>query len=78
LDALQAALRDPEQLQRRARWFAQELVLVAQAALMLRHASTSAASAFVASRFGGDWGMVLGADCGTSEPAALLRDVGVP
>ncbi|MBZ0226236.1 MAG: acyl-CoA dehydrogenase family protein [Comamonas sp.] len=77
LDGLQAALRDPEQLARRARWFAQELVLVAQAALMLRHASAQAAAAFVASRFGGDWGMVLGANCGTSDPAALLREAWV-
>jgi len=77
LDGLQAALRDPEQLARRARWFAQELVLVAQAALMLRHASAQAATAFVASRFGGDWGMVLGANCGTSDPAALLREAWV-
>ena len=74
VEGLRAALERPGQLEPQARRFAQRLVLTVQACLMLRHAGSRAAGAFIASRFSPDWGAVLGADCGTNDPAALLHD----
>lgn len=71
---LRAAVAQPPQaLEREARRFTQRLALTVQASLMLRHADSAAASAFIASRFDADWGAVAGAACGTGDPAALLR-----
>ncbi|GGH52321.1 acyl-CoA dehydrogenase [Comamonas phosphati] len=71
---LRAAVTQPPQaLEREARRFTQRLALTVQASLMLRHADSAAASAFIASRFDADWGPVTGVACGTDDPAALLR-----
>ena len=71
---LRAALQlPPETLERQARRFAQRLALTAQGCLMLQHASTEAASAFISSRFDPDWGPVMGITSGSHDPAALLR-----
>lgn len=71
---LRAALQlPPETLERQARRFAQRLALTVQGCLMLQHASTAAASAFIGSRFDPDWGPVMGITSGSHDPAALLR-----
>ncbi len=71
---LRAALQlPPETLERQARRFSQRLALTAQGCLMLQHASTEAASAFIGSRFDPDWGPVMGITSGSHDPAALLR-----
>lgn len=71
---LRAALQlPPDTLERQARRFAQRLALTAQGCLMLQHASTEAASAFIGSRFDPDWGPVMGITSGSNDPAALLR-----
>ena len=61
LASLEAMLRvDPEQLQGMGRLFAQSLVTVGQATLLLRHAPSWVAEAFMATRLGPSWGAVLG------------------
>ncbi|MBS7781634.1 acyl-CoA dehydrogenase family protein [Acidovorax sp. CCYZU-2555] len=71
---LRAALQlPPEALERQARRFTQRLALATQGCLMLQHASTEAASAFISSRFDPDWGPVTGITSGSHDPAALLR-----
>ena len=71
---LRAALQlPPETLEPQARRFTQRLALTAQGCLMLQHASTAAASAFIGSRFDPDWGPVMGITSGSHDPAALLR-----
>ncbi|MDD0810950.1 acyl-CoA dehydrogenase family protein [Curvibacter sp. RS43] len=63
----------PEVLEAQARRFTQRLALTAQACLMLQHASTRAANAFIASRFDPDWGPVTGISAGTPHTAELLQ-----
>ena len=76
VQALRADLALPAaELEPRARRFTQRLVLTAQACQMLQHASSAASAAFVSSRFDPEWGAVTGASAGTSDPAALLREV---
>ena len=71
---LRAALQlPPEALERQARRFTQRLALATQGCLMLQHASTEAASAFISSRFDPDWGPITGITSGSHDPAALLR-----
>lgn len=50
----------PEQLQAMGRVFAQRLVTVGQASLLLRHAPSWVAEAFIATRFAAGWGAVVG------------------
>jgi putative acyl-CoA dehydrogenase len=74
VDKLREAITRPaDLLEREARRFTQRLALVAQACLMLQHASADASAAFIGSRFDPDWGPVTGISAGTSDPAALLR-----
>ena len=54
--------------------FTQRLAVTVQATLMLQHAGSDSASAFIGSRFDPDWGPVAGVACGSSDPAALLRN----
>lgn len=71
---LRAALQlPPDTLEPQARRFAQRLALTAQGCLMLQHASTEAASAFIGSRLDPDWGPVMGITSGSKDPGALLR-----
>ena len=71
---LRAALQlPPDTLEPQARRFTQRLALTAQGCLMLQHASTEAASAFIGSRFDPDWGPVMGITSGSNDTAALLR-----
>jgi putative acyl-CoA dehydrogenase len=64
LDAATARLRDElmdtEQIEARARRVVEQIALTLQGALLLRHAPTPVAEAFIASRLGGDWGHAFG------------------
>ncbi|HSI59009.1 MAG TPA: acyl-CoA dehydrogenase family protein [Ideonella sp.] len=73
-----AALREamnqpPAMLERQARQFTQQLVLCAQAGLMLRFASAQAAAAFMDTRFQPGWGAVFGAGTAVADARALLE-----
>ncbi len=70
----QAIMLAPQDLEREARRFTQRLATTVQATLMLQHAGSDSASAFIGSRFDPDWGPVAGVACGSSNPAALLRN----
>ncbi len=65
----------PEQLEMQARRFTQILALTVQGCLLLKHESGVLSSAFIASRFGADWGAAMGANCGTDDPEAVLSAV---
>ncbi|MGP3923208.1 acyl-CoA dehydrogenase family protein [Streptomyces sp. 8N616] len=54
------ALADPERAQLRARRLAEEMALVLQGSLLVRHGHPAVADAFCASRLGGDWGNAFG------------------
>ncbi|NMG17647.1 isovaleryl-CoA dehydrogenase [Aromatoleum bremense] len=73
LNELAALLRSPDEMQWRGRHVAMQLVLLAQAALLLKHAPATTAAAFIASRLGQRSGQVAGL---LAEPAAaaLLID----
>lgn len=76
LQALAAALRQPAaQLEAQARHWVQQLVLVAQAGLLLRHAPQAVAQAFVRSRLGSSsCGWVVGAlDVQGGDVEAILQ-----
>ena len=60
LDRLGDELRDPEELEARARRTVERLALGLQGALLLQHAPSAVTDAFCASRLGGDWGQTLG------------------
>ncbi|MDR7376751.1 putative acyl-CoA dehydrogenase [Rhodoferax ferrireducens] len=62
-----------------ARLFAQNLVLLVQASLLLQHAPGDVADAFIASRFGPAWGRVYGClPPGLNHAAILARAWGEP
>jgi len=66
--------RPPDELERQARRITQHLALCVQAVLMLQYASSTAAGAFIASRFDTDWGPVLGISAGCDDVAGLLDE----
>jgi putative acyl-CoA dehydrogenase len=53
-------LADPEAMQYRARHVVEQLALVLQGSLLVRHAPSAVADAFCASRLDRDWGIALG------------------
>jgi putative acyl-CoA dehydrogenase len=57
---LERALRDANELEGQARWIAERMALLWQAALLVRYAPTHVADAFVASRIGGESGHTPG------------------
>ena len=57
---LQAALRDADGIEARARSLTQDIALAMQAALLLRFAPAAVSEAFCASRLAGEWGHVFG------------------
>lgn len=60
VERLQAALRETDAIETRARRLTQDIALAMQAALLLRHAPEPVAAAFCATRLAGDWGQVYG------------------
>lgn len=78
LAALIAGLRrdlavPPEEREMQARRFAQRLVLAAQGSLMLRHAPSAVADAFLASRIDAECGRVYGSLAAADVPAGMLE-----
>ena len=64
---------DPADLEVRARRVVEQLALVLQGSLLVRHAPAAVADAFCASRLGGDWGAVLGTLPASADVASLVR-----
>jgi putative acyl-CoA dehydrogenase len=58
--SVESDLRDAASLEVRARSIAERLALLWQASLLVQHAPSDVADAFVASRIAGDWGRTLG------------------
>jgi putative acyl-CoA dehydrogenase len=72
-------LADPERAQLLARRLAEQLALVLQGSLLVRHSNPALADAFCASRLGGDWGHAFGTlppgvDTGAILARARLKD----
>ncbi|GHG48461.1 isovaleryl-CoA dehydrogenase [Streptomyces griseocarneus] len=79
LDAAAARLRDllgtladPHHAQLAARRVAEQLTLVLQGSLLVRHGTPAVADAFCASRLGGDWGHAFGTLPGGTDLGAVL------
>ncbi|MFG2177129.1 acyl-CoA dehydrogenase family protein [Streptomyces abikoensis] len=87
LDAATARLRellgelsDPHRAQLLARRVAEQLTLVLQGSLLVRHSTPAVADAFCASRLGGEWGnafgtLPTGTDLGQILERARLKDI---
>jgi len=73
LAALREALPPGDEGEARARRYAQQLVLMIQARLMREHAPEASADAFIASRFDGEWGKMVGALPSIAQHAAILE-----
>ena len=58
--SLQAELADKGDMEHRARRLVERMMVVLQAALLVRHAPAEVADAFCASRLAGDWGHAFG------------------
>jgi putative acyl-CoA dehydrogenase len=77
LSQLEVELRDPEEIELRARRLVERLALGLQGSLLLQHAPAAVADAFCASRLGGDWGQTLGTlPVGLDLGAILARATG--
>jgi putative acyl-CoA dehydrogenase len=65
---------DLDELQYRARRIVEQMAMLLQASLLLRHGPSSVADAFVASRLAGDWGVAYGTlPTGVDTQAILER-----
>jgi putative acyl-CoA dehydrogenase len=78
IEALKSELADTATLEVRARRVVEEMAVALQAALMVRHAPSSVAGAFIATRLEGDWGTCYGTLPASVDCAALLRRVREP
>jgi putative acyl-CoA dehydrogenase len=58
--AVRDTLTDPADVEVRARRIVEQMALVLQGSLLVRHAPPAVADAFCASRLGGDWGYAFG------------------
>ncbi|CAM5422324.1 isovaleryl-CoA dehydrogenase [Eoetvoesiella caeni] len=65
--------QEPEEIELRARYVAQQLVLLVQAGLMRRHSPPAVADAFIQSRFSGRGGRVYGVVSGKTATAAIFQ-----
>ncbi len=79
LRTLLGELSDPHRAQLLARRVAEQLTLVLQGSLLVRHSTPAVADAFCASRLGGDWGQAFGTlppgtDLGPVLERAVLKD----
>ncbi|MFF4222380.1 acyl-CoA dehydrogenase family protein [Streptomyces abikoensis] len=80
LRALLGELSDPHRAQLLARRVAEQLTLVLQGSLLVRHSTPAVADAFCASRLGGEWGnafgtLPTGTDLGQILERARLKDI---
>lgn len=65
--------QDPEEIELRARYVAQQLVLLVQASLLRRYSPAAVADAFIQSRFSGRGGRVYGVVSGKTATAAIFQ-----
>ncbi|MDT4913011.1 MAG: putative acyl-CoA dehydrogenase [Pseudonocardiales bacterium] len=72
LALLQKQFSDLDDLQFRARRIVEQMAMVLQGSLLLRHGDPAVADAFVASRLGGDWGVAYGTLPAGVDTAAIL------
>ncbi|MEU8579631.1 acyl-CoA dehydrogenase family protein [Streptomyces abikoensis] len=80
LRELLGELSDPHRAQLLARRVAEQLTLVLQGSLLVRHSTPAVADAFCASRLGGEWGnafgtLPTGTDLGQILERARLKDI---
>ncbi|MEV4440732.1 acyl-CoA dehydrogenase family protein [Streptomyces sp. NPDC049577] len=75
LRALLGELSDPHRAQVLARRLAEQLTLVLQGSLLVRHSPPAVADAFCASRLGGDWGGAFGTLPAGTDPGPVLERV---
>jgi len=74
-EALKSELAETATLETRARRIVEEMAIALQAALMVRHAPSAVAGAFIATRLEGDWGACFGTLPATVDSAAIVRRV---
>jgi putative acyl-CoA dehydrogenase len=70
---LKAELTDATHLEHRARRLVEQMALVLQGSLLVRHAPPAVADAFCASRLGGDWGQTFGTLPPGVDTAAIIE-----
>jgi len=70
-------LTDLDDIEYRARRVVEQLALVFQGSLLVRHAPTAVADAFCGSRLGGDWGVAFGTLPVGVDTATLVERAGV-
>ncbi len=71
IDRLKQSLANPDALESRARHLVEQMAVVLQASLMLRHGDPVAAALFCSSRVAGEWGHAFG----TLQPGPELKSV---
>jgi putative acyl-CoA dehydrogenase len=69
---LQKQFSDLDDLQFRARRIVEQMAMLLQGSLLLRHGHPAVADAFVASRLAGDWGVAYGTLPASVDTAAIL------
>jgi putative acyl-CoA dehydrogenase len=70
-------LTDLGDVEYRARRLVEQLALVFQGSLLVRHAPTAVADAFCGSRLAGDWGVAFGTLSVGADTATLIERAGV-
>ncbi|GIF14042.1 isovaleryl-CoA dehydrogenase [Actinoplanes teichomyceticus] len=70
---LRDQLADPDHPESRARRIVEQMALVLQGSLLVRHAPAAVADAFCASRLGGDWGLSFGTLPAGTDTAAIVE-----
>jgi putative acyl-CoA dehydrogenase len=70
---LKAGLTDASHLEHRARRLVEQMALVLQGSLLVRHGPPAVADAFCASRLGGDWGQTFGTLPPGVDTAAIIE-----
>ena len=73
LDAVERELRDPDDVEARARRLVERLGLALQASLLVRYGDPAVADAFCASRLNGDGGLAYGTLPRGIDTAAIVE-----
>jgi putative acyl-CoA dehydrogenase len=76
LEAVKTRLTQPAGIEAEARHLAEQLALLASAALLQMHAPHYISEVFIASRFGEGWRQTYGAALGGADSAAILARAG--
>jgi putative acyl-CoA dehydrogenase len=71
-------LTSADDIEYRARRLVEQLAMVFQGSLLVRHAPTAVADAFCGSRLAGDWGVAFGTLPVGVDTATLIERVGAP